>query len=80
MKSQDIESMSMDELWSFYELVGSVLAPKISAEKARLDERLRRLEELTGSGYLPLCSRTRTRIIKASLEIAGCLFRATHGR
>src|SRR5262245_46037335 len=36
--------MSMDELWSFYELVGSVLAPKISAEKARLDERLRQLD------------------------------------
>jgi DNA-binding protein H-NS len=44
MKSRDIELMSVDELWSFYELVGSVLAPKISAEKARLDERLRQLD------------------------------------
>jgi DNA-binding protein H-NS len=32
--------MSADELWSLHELVVSVLAPKISAEKARLDERL----------------------------------------
>ena len=34
----------MDELWSLHELVVSVLARKISAEKARLDERLRQLD------------------------------------
>jgi DNA-binding protein H-NS len=44
MKPYDLKSMSVDELWSLHELVASVLAPKISAEKARLDERLRQLD------------------------------------
>ena len=44
MKPHDLESMSMDELWSLHEFVVSVLARKISAEKARLDERLRQLD------------------------------------
>ena len=35
--------MSADELWSFHERVVSVLARKMSAEKARLDQRLRQL-------------------------------------
>jgi DNA-binding protein H-NS len=34
----------VDELWSVHEFVASVLARKISAEKARLDERLRQLD------------------------------------
>jgi DNA-binding protein H-NS len=33
----------MDELWSFYELISAALGPRISAEKARLDQRLRQL-------------------------------------
>jgi DNA-binding protein H-NS len=36
--------MSTDELWSLHEFVASVLARKISAEKTRLDERLRQLD------------------------------------
>ena len=44
MKPHDIESMSVDELWSLHEFVGSVLARKISAQKARLDEQLRLLD------------------------------------
>jgi DNA-binding protein H-NS len=44
MKPLDLESMSVDELWSLHEFVGSVLARKISAQKARLDERLRQLD------------------------------------
>ena len=44
MKPYDLKLMSVDELWSLYELVVSVLASKISAEKARLDERLRQLD------------------------------------
>jgi DNA-binding protein H-NS len=43
MKPRDLKSMSADELWSLHELVVSVLAPKISAEKARLNQRLRQL-------------------------------------
>jgi DNA-binding protein H-NS len=44
MKPYDLESMSTDELWSLHEFVASVLARKISAEKTRLDERLRQLD------------------------------------
>ena|SRR5438309_2971867 len=44
MKPLDLESMSVEELWSLHEFVASVLARKISAEKARLDERLRQLD------------------------------------
>jgi DNA-binding protein H-NS len=43
MKTHDLESMSVDELSSLREFVALVLARKISAEKARLDERLRQL-------------------------------------
>jgi DNA-binding protein H-NS len=48
MKPHDLESMSVDELWSLYEQVSSVLARRIAAEKARLDQRLQQLG-LTGA-------------------------------
>jgi DNA-binding protein H-NS len=44
MGMKAIESMSADELWTLYEEVSSVLAEKISTEKAKLEERLRKLE------------------------------------
>lgn len=44
MKRPDLKSMSVNELWSLHELVASVLARKISAEKAQLDQRLRQLD------------------------------------
>jgi DNA-binding protein H-NS len=44
MKPLELKSMSMDELWSLHEFVASALSRKISAEKARLDERLRQLD------------------------------------
>jgi DNA-binding protein H-NS len=43
MKSHDFKSMSADELWSLHERVSSVLARKIAAAKARLEQRLRQL-------------------------------------
>ena len=43
MVPHDLQSMSVDELWSVHELVASVLARKLSDEKARLDQRLRQL-------------------------------------
>jgi DNA-binding protein H-NS len=43
MKPRDFKSMSVDELWSLHERVVSVLTRKMSAEKARLDQRLRQL-------------------------------------
>jgi DNA-binding protein H-NS len=50
MKPHDLESMSVDELWSLYEKASSVLARKIAAEKARLDQRLQRLQQLGLTG------------------------------
>jgi DNA-binding protein H-NS len=47
MKPHDLESMSVDELWSLREIVGSVLERKISAEKARLEQRLREIGQST---------------------------------
>jgi DNA-binding protein H-NS len=47
MKPHDLESMSVDELWSLHELVVSVMARKISTEKARLEQRLRELGQST---------------------------------
>jgi DNA-binding protein H-NS len=44
MKSQQWESMSAEELWFLHEQVASVLVRKIAEEKARLDEKLRRLK------------------------------------
>ena len=49
MERQDLKSMSVDELWSLHQMVASVLARKISAEKARLEERLRQLGESRGA-------------------------------
>jgi DNA-binding protein H-NS len=44
MESDDLTSMSSDELWGLYEEVAAELAGKIASEKARLEERLRRIE------------------------------------
>ena len=43
MKSRDLKSMSVEELWSLHELVSAALASKIQAETAKLDRRLRHL-------------------------------------
>jgi len=45
MKRHDLKSMSVDQLWSLHQLTASVLARKILAERARLDQRLRQLVE-----------------------------------
>jgi len=50
------ESMSVDELWTLYEQVTSVLAETISTEKAKLEERLRKLET---AGYTTSLDRVR---------------------
>jgi len=44
MKNKDFDSMNIDELWSLHEQVTSTLARKIGDEKAKLEERLRRLQ------------------------------------
>jgi DNA-binding protein H-NS len=43
MGKVNLESMSADELWSLHEKISSLLAEKISAEKVRLEERLRKI-------------------------------------
>jgi DNA-binding protein H-NS len=44
MESKKLQSMSTDDLWDLYEKVYSMLADKLQAEKAKLEERLRRIE------------------------------------
>jgi DNA-binding protein H-NS len=58
MKLHDFNSMPTDELWSLHELVTSELVSRISAEKARLEERLRQLgqgpeESAQKMGHVP---------------------------
>jgi len=43
MKTNDLNSMSVDRLWSLHQAVASVLASKLLAEKAQLERRLREL-------------------------------------
>lgn len=43
MKSNDLQVMSLDELWNLHELVVAELTRKITAERATLENRLRRL-------------------------------------
>jgi DNA-binding protein H-NS len=43
MKLRNLDSMSIDELWTLHEQVAEILTTKISGEKAELEERLRRL-------------------------------------
>jgi len=43
MKSGDVHSMSVDELWELYEVVVAELGQKIAAEREVLEMRLRRL-------------------------------------
>jgi DNA-binding protein H-NS len=45
MKHADLKSMSVDELWSFHELVRSALIKRLSAEKSRLEGRLCELRQ-----------------------------------
>lgn len=45
MRARELKSMSMDELWSLHQMITSFLTRKIMAEKARLDQRLNRLEQ-----------------------------------
>jgi len=55
MKSNEYECMSTDELWELYEQVQLDLVQRIEAEKAELEERLRKLESVSTE------SRRRTR-------------------
>jgi DNA-binding protein H-NS len=43
MRTNNLESMSVNELWSLHERVNSLLSSKISTEKAHLEAKLRQL-------------------------------------
>jgi DNA-binding protein H-NS len=47
MNPDNLKSMSVDKLWSLHELIVSVLARKISAEQAVLEQKLRELGQNT---------------------------------
>ena len=44
MKRDDLNSMSVEELWFLRSEISSVLASKIAAEKTKLEKRLRQLQ------------------------------------
>jgi len=44
MESNDLKSMSIDELWNLHQEVAAELTDKITEEKTRLKERLRKIE------------------------------------
>jgi DNA-binding protein H-NS len=60
MTPEELKSMSAEELWSLHELVNSVLARKIAAEKAQLDRRLQQLG-VRGSAHAKKMSHARRR-------------------
>ena len=43
MKNGNLKSMSVDELWDLHESVVAELTQKITAERATLEDRLRKL-------------------------------------
>ena len=49
MGKDDLRSMPIDALWKLHEEVSATLAARIAAEKAKLEERLSRIEAITRS-------------------------------
>ena len=45
MRGNDLKSMSVDDLWKLHEELTFELAQKLQAEKTKLDQRLRQLQE-----------------------------------
>ncbi len=44
MEANDFQSMSVDELWNLHQEIAAELAQRLAVEKARLEERLRKIE------------------------------------
>ena len=53
MKSNEFECMSTDELWELHETISSILFKRIEAEKAHLEERLRKLGSVSMESRRP---------------------------
>ena len=49
MKSDDLELMSVDELWALHETIASILSTRIRAEKLKLEKRLDKLGRKLGN-------------------------------
>ena len=49
MEADAFKSMSTDEMWHLHEQMTSILARKMAEETAKLEERLRRLENARGA-------------------------------
>ena len=52
MNNHDLESLSVDELWTLHEFLVEELSKKIAAERAKLESRLRQLQSTDRSGLL----------------------------
>ena len=53
MKSNKFECMSTDELWELHGTISSILSKRIEAEKAQLEERLRKLGSVSMKSRRP---------------------------
>jgi DNA-binding protein H-NS len=62
MKTQNLKSMSVDDLWFLREQLASTLAQKLAAEKVRLDQRLRQLSSSTSNGKMSRARRPYPRV------------------
>jgi DNA-binding protein H-NS len=56
----DLNSLSIDELWTLHEEVGSVLSEKILAEKRGLEERLAKLNGAVAEKVSIACANSKT--------------------
>ena len=63
MKNDVVKSMSTEDLWSFYEQVCSTLARKIVEEKARLEERLLKIQAASNAITLDRVRRPYPRVL-----------------
>ena len=53
MKSNELKCMSTDDLWELHGTISSILFKRIEAEKAQLEERLRKLESVSAATRRP---------------------------
>jgi DNA-binding protein H-NS len=54
MENDALKSMSADELWSLHEQVSSMLTRKMEEEKAKLEERLRKIVYSSHTTVVPI--------------------------
>jgi DNA-binding protein H-NS len=51
MKIAELKSLSVDELWELHEAVATELTEKITAERAKLEQRLQKLSSVEPQGF-----------------------------